>query len=71
MKTSIRITEHYNVGPYEWIEAAAEVEGDVEDPDDLKDLNSRLDDALYQARKRILALSHNHESMIFEHPAIT
>ena len=71
MKTSIRITEHYNTGPFEFFEIAAEVEGDVEDPEDLKDLNERLDDALYQGRKRILSISSNHDSAIHEHPAIT
>lgn len=70
MKTSLRTTEHYNVGPYEWIEVAAEVEGEIDGPQDLMDLNDGLDAVLATARARVSSLSTNNDSFIHEHPAL-
>lgn len=70
MKTTLRTTEHYNVGPYEWIEVGAEVEGEIDGPQDLMDLNDGLDAVLATARERVKSLSRNNESMIFDHPAV-
>lgn len=71
MTTSLRITEHYNVGPYEWVEVGAEVQGEVDGPQDLMDLNDHLDAVLVQARLRVRQLSTNNESFIHDHPALT
>lgn len=70
MKATLRTTEHYNVGPYEWIEVGAEVEGEIDGPQDLQALNDGLDAVLATARARVQSISSNNESMIFDHPAI-
>ena len=71
MKTILRVTEHYNIGAYEWVEIGAEVEGDTTSDQELDELECELDRALQTARERIAQLTTNNESMIHEHPALT
>lgn len=70
MKITRRIVEHYNTGPFEWVEISAKVEAEVEGEEDYDDLDAALDDALAVARVRIESLTKNNDSMIHVHPAL-
>lgn len=69
--TTLRVTEHYNLGPYEWIEIGAEVQGDASSDQALDELECELDRAMQTARDRVAEMSTNDQSMIHDHPALT
>lgn len=69
--TSIRVTEHYSTGPYEWVEIGAEVSGEVTNDQELSELEFDLDQAMQSARERVAQLTTNDQSMIHDHPALT
>lgn len=71
MRTTLRVTEHYNIGAYEWIEIGAEVEGEASSDQELDELEFELDRALATARERVAQMTTNDQSMIHDHPALT